>query len=446
MRRTPLLPALLAGLLHCAQPFAAHPPLLGATLRAGGGTAMSAAAERAAARSTSAERAAARSVSEEADQVGLAAGADLPDTVPEKLVGDLGRLLGGSIDPEVEGNQEGQINNAIRRLQRDMESLDNQMGAAPQLTTFELGLLSSTVAIAFGAPWFLGTKLVEVLVPTMAALSAATGLSAEYVGRVAVSRGKEIAATTLQAAAEAEQTLAQAERAKAIIPLCVGVAATSSAFALLAPALLEEVTGRFGVILITEIYLVSPLFAVLGAAVAALAEQESSALSARASDIGLRRFATRTDVGRTWLSATEQISASSARSQQKWLSFVTGVVPAPLVAAIVPGPLSFKAIVAAAFAAAQAAYSLARCEYSLATATEAVALKSRSAAISDTYANQGARAGAILPFTSALSGLCAACTVAIVEALPLIGSVGAQVHPTPPLALLPAAPLPMFVY
>ena len=38
--------------------------------------------------------------------------------------------------------------------------------------------------------------------------------------------------------------------------------------------------------------------------------------------------------------------------------------------------------------------------------------------VSDTYANQGARAGAILPFTSALSGLCAATTVAVVEALP----------------------------
>jgi len=51
-----------------------------------------------------------------------------------------------------------------------------------------------------------------------------------------------------------------------------------------------------------------------------------------------------------------------------------------------------------------------------------VALKSRCAAISDTYANQGARAGAILPFTSALSGLCAATTVAVVEVLPFLPS------------------------
>ena len=47
---------------------------------------------------------------------------------------------------------------------------------------------------------------------------------------------------TLQAAAEAEVRLAQAERAKAVVPLCVGVSATASAFALLAPALLYGAT------------------------------------------------------------------------------------------------------------------------------------------------------------------------------------------------------------
>ena len=46
--------------------------------------------------------------------------------------------------------------------------------------------------------------------------------------------------------------------------------------------------------------------------------------------------------------------------------------------------------------------------------------------MSDTYANQGARAGAILPFTSATASLCAAVTVAVVELLPIIPSVFAQ--------------------
>lgn len=54
----------------------------------------------------------------------------------------------------------------------------------------------------------------------------------------------------------------------------------------------------------------------------------------------------------------------------------------------------------------------------MARGTDAVALKARSAAVSDTYANQAGRNGAILPFTSALAALCAAATGAVVE-LPL---------------------------
>lgn len=41
---------------------------------------------------------------------------------------------------------------------------------------------------------------------------------------------------------------------------------------------------------------------------------------------------------------------------------------------------------------------------------DAVFSNIRSSAVSDTYANQSARAGSILPFTSALAGLCAAVT------------------------------------
>ena len=91
-----------------------------------------------------------------------------------------------------------------------------------QLTSVELLVLTSTVLISASAPWLLPVKLVELIVPSMAALSAAIGLSAEYVGKTAVSRGKEVAAVTLQAAAESEAVLAQAERAKAVVALCVG--------------------------------------------------------------------------------------------------------------------------------------------------------------------------------------------------------------------------------
>ena len=54
------------------------------------------------------------------------------------------------------------------------------------------------------------------------ALSFTIGISAEYVGRVAVANGKETAALAIQATAESEVLLAQAERIKAVLPLCVG--------------------------------------------------------------------------------------------------------------------------------------------------------------------------------------------------------------------------------
>lgn len=308
---------------------------------------------------------------------------------------------------------------ALARMQKNMGMLDQAASANVAVSPTSFIILSATVLIAGAAPFALSEKLVEVLVPSMSALSAAIGLSAEYNGKVEVARGKEIAAVTLQAASEAECFLAQAERAKAVVPLCVGLSTTFSAFALLAPTLVAELP-RLAPAVITEIYLICPVFAVLGAAVAALAAQESITLCSSAIGLGARRFASADEVGRSWLSATEQISKSSDRNKQKWINFALSVLPAPLLALLYPGPLPFRAIVAAATAAAQAAYSLARVEYTIARAVDAVALKSRIAAVSDTYANQGARAGAILPFTSALSGLCAAVTVAVVELLPFI--------------------------
>lgn len=321
---------------------------------------------------------------------------------------------------------------ALRRMQRDMSMLDQAAGSTPQLSNVELAILTTTVSLSFFSPFGFSEKVVEVLVPSMSALAAAIGFSAEYAGKVAVSKGKEVAAITLQAAAEAELYLAQAERTKAIIPLCVGLSATAAAFALLVPAIAVEMASKgVSMQIMTELYLVCPLVSVLAAAVAALSAQESTGLANRAMSVGARRFASSTDVGRTWLSATEQVTASTSKTKQKWSSFSVGVLPAPIFAILCPGPLSFKAIVAAAVGAAQCAYSLASAEYTLSAAVESVALKSRTAAVSDTYANQGARAGAILPFTSALSGLCAATTVAVVEVLPLISAPIGQVRLLP---------------
>jgi len=180
----------------------------------------------------------------------------------------------------------------------------------------------------------------------------------------------------------------------------------------------------------TELYLLSPVGAVLSAAVASLALQETKSYCARAISIGNRRFAMSQSVGRTWLSSAEQIERTSQKTTERWISFITSVLPAPIIGALIRAPLPTKAIVIAAVAAAQSAFSLAQSENAVARATDAVALKARSAAVCDTYANQGARSAAILPYTSALASLCAAATAAIVE-LPLIDFVDSNfVGPT----------------
>lgn len=366
---------------------------------------------------TSAVRMAA--ATEEVAEKPLATAAAIAGTSASRTISKFAETLVGTDDAEDEARA-GQVDLALKRMSRDMQLLDTVAGSKTQLTNVELAVLSGTVLLAFGAPLLLTEQLVEVLVPSMSALSAAVGLSAEYVGKTAVARGKEVAATSLQAAAESEILLAQAERAKAIIPLCLGIGTTASAFALLAPTLLGELSTGLGVQFVTEIYLICPVVAVLGAAIAALATQETSSLTSRAISLGTRRFSSNEDVSRTWLSATEQINAASKRTQEKWGFFVLGVLPAPAIAALFPGGLGFKAIVAAAAAAAQTAYYLSRAEYELSRAVDSVAVKTRAAAVADTYANQGQRAGSILPFTSALSGLCAAVTVAVVEVIPFL--------------------------
>lgn len=300
-----------------------------------------------------------------------------------------------------------------------MQFLDLIAGQKPQLSALEATLLSLAVLSAASGPLVLGGKITEFLAPSAAAFAAAIGIGAEYTGKVAVADGKEVAAATIQCAAEAEGFLANAERAKAICPLCVGIGATSASLALLVPVLLDSIGLRTNLQLMTEVYLFCPLVAVLSAAVASLALQETRSYSSEAISIGNRRFARSKTVGRTWLSTSELIDRKSSGAAQKWRTFVLSVLPAPIIGAIIPGALPTKTIIIAAFAAAQSAYFLALAESVLSRATDAVALKARSAAVCDTYANQGARSAAILPFTSALSSLCAAATAAIVE-LPFV--------------------------
>jgi hypothetical protein len=137
--------------------------------------------------------------------------------------------------------------------------------------------------------------------------------------------------------------------------------------------------------MITQIYLLCPLIAILSAAVANLALEETRDYAYRAINIGVRRFSKGGDVGRTWLSSAEQIQRNSKTKTDRWWSFAGSVLPAPILGSIFgPAALSSKCIVVAALAAAQSAYFLALAEGVLAKAQDAVAIKARSAAVCDT--------------------------------------------------------------
>lgn len=333
----------------------------------------------------------------------------------------------GIVNKNVRDKRPEPVEMSLQRMKRDIRELDKIVSSKSQLTVQELIVLASTVVVASFSPLQASAKLTEVLVPAMGAIAAAIGLSAEYVGKTAVSTGKEIAAEALRASAEAEGLLAKAERSKAVVPLCVGISATASALALLAPVVLSEISQKYGLQFVTEALLICPLFGALASAVASLQTAEAESLASRAQNLGTRRFSSSKSVGRTWLSATEQIAGSNNAQREKLIAFAQGVIVAPLLAVIAPGELAFKSIVAAALAAAQTAYYLARVEYSIAIAVDNVALKSRQAAVSDTYANQGARAGAILPFTSATGSLCAATSVFGVEFLDYLPNLALKV-------------------
>jgi hypothetical protein len=323
--------------------------------------------------------------------------------------------------------------------------LERLAGPTPPLSALEAAVLAGSVLSVAASPVLLGAHVTEFLAPSLAALIAAVGISAEVVGKTAAANGKEVAAATMQCVAEAEGLLASAERSKAILPLCVGISTVAASWALLVPVAADAVSSLQ---VATELYLLCPLVAVLSAATSSLCLQETEDYCQRAIGVGNRRFAPSNIVGRTWLSQTEQIEAKSRSALGRWQRFALSVIPAPLLGSFVPGStLSTKTIVISALAAAQSAWFLTRAEYALSTASDAVALKARSSAVCDTYANQASRSSAILPFTSALSGLCAAATAAVVE-LPLLDALtasvaagtssGGAVSSSLPLAALPA--------
>jgi len=161
----------------------------------------------------------------------------------------------------------------------------------------------------------------------------------------------------------------------------------------------------------------APVAGALCAAVGALAHARAAARAAAAENLGRRRFASSAEVGATWRSQTEMVFARDLSERRRHATVALALLPAPL-AALIPGSGQFRAVAAASASAAQAAYHVAAAEWGVAHAADAVADKQRTAAIIDTYANQAARVGALLPFTSALAGLCAAAAAVVVEVAP----------------------------
>ncbi|KAH8098403.1 N-acetylneuraminate 7-O(or 9-O)-acetyltransferase [Aureococcus anophagefferens] len=151
----------------------------------------------------------------------------------------------------------------------------------------------------------------------------------------------------------------------------------------------------------TLILLACPVVSLLTASVAVLAEQDASRRALRAQALGRRRFATKTDIGRTWKSVTEIVEIESKADTDAWTGFVRAFLPAPLIAGAV-------------------AVSFVACEYNLARGEESVAAKSRNAGIAEAYSAQAGKANAQVPYAHAISVLCVGTAALLVEAVPKI--------------------------
>lgn len=339
---------------------------------------------------------------------------------------------------------------AVRRLVGDLEVFDNQIGMRSKLRPLErwtLGISIST-ALYFGLyPGAFAKRLYRLVMPCCTAVVAAMGTAEEYEGQSNRANAHEISSIAVRAAAEAEEIFCGAERTKAVLPVCVVWSATAAALSVLSSqaidVLFEEVSpstlwlaaaatepefiqqaeklGFDDDQLRNLILLIFPIAGILAASVASLAQIEVTNTCIKAVSLGRRRFATKRDVGRTWISKTELVQAAGKNQITTWLRFVAGLTPGPLVAALAGNVgLATKAVLASGTSAAQAAYYLAIAEYSLARGQESVAAKARTAAVSEAWAKQTMKANGRIPATSALAAFCIACTALAVETAPRI--------------------------
>lgn len=327
-----------------------------------------------------------------------------------ELITNGAETLVGSINPEVEYPM---MSDAVSTIDISMKELDDIVAESKEskLAMGEFWILASACVVSFACPFFLGGALVEPLVPAMAAITAGICLVSEYKGKTAVCNARQISAEAVKAAAEGEVVLSQAERSKCIITVSLGV---SAATAFILPIYFNEISQVADLEFSTGLFIGIPAFAVLSAAVAGLANKEVIGSCTKCANVGRRRFASSKTVTRKWLSVTELVDESTAERTNGWVDFVRGVLAGPAIGALAPGALKVKALVAAVVGAAQTAYYFSTTEYALGQAMDNVFFKTRCAAIAETYANQGARSGAILTFTSALGGFMAAVSAGVV--------------------------------
>mmetsp|Transcript_28429 Transcript_28429/g.53258 ORF Transcript_28429/g.53258 Transcript_28429/m.53258 type:complete len:512 (-) Transcript_28429:259-1794(-) len=297
----------------------------------------------------------------------------------------------------------------LDELLKDVEMLsrEGEIMRRPSTSTVFFTVLSSMVLSLISPHTFSG-EVTEVLVPTAASIIAVCTTAAEFRGKDSTSDAKEVAAVALARAAQAEAYLARAERAKAIIPAMVGVSATAATSCLIFPILAA------GGVAVSPILIGScPVVATAAAAYGALGKVETLAE-------GLAALG-KTDPDRVLPSrVTNGPGVRRKVLKQRVAEVMKAIVPSIALAVFLPGEFTYRCVIAASVAAAQVAYSLAEAETICAEVTMKVTEISKAAAKADVFANRAAAESSVLPFTSAIGGVVAVLSAALVEFNPAV--------------------------
>ena len=276
---------------------------------------------------------------------------------------------------------------ALSKMRTDINILDKF--ASKNLNLYTLVGFLFIICMSGALPLLLEISFIQVILPFIVAVLSLFTVYTNLLGKVSTCNGIENAKISLKSSAESEAELFGAKSTYTIIPLCFAVAAASSYGTLLAESVIHDIDKFYGVTLSEEFYLLCPLAAVLAASIAGLATQEAVEQAEIAKSVGSRRFASAEQVGRTWKSVIGMVNSNTVSLSKKWAWFTYSVAPAPLLAFICPGTISFKAIVCATWATSQAAYYRAMADSSLASAVESVSVKNRASSVAGTYARQG---------------------------------------------------------